>query len=138
MRIDKLKDLIQSCHINFMLGSGISRPYLSTLGNIEILLTDLSNRKEKDDDILDRIKASIYKVYFSEVMWPNYPQYVYVNNEENDTQLRKGTLLSYNHTLNNYKSFLTLLNEILLFRYSDKCLLKINDVFSAEIIKHFR
>ena len=48
MKIDKIKDLIQSCHVNFLLGSGISRPYLSTLGNSEILLTELSQKKGLD------------------------------------------------------------------------------------------
>ena len=29
------KDIFQSCNINFLIGSGLSRPYLPTLGNIE-------------------------------------------------------------------------------------------------------
>ena len=39
----KLKETIQDCNINFLLGSGLSFPYLKTLGNIEALLTDLEN-----------------------------------------------------------------------------------------------
>lgn len=40
--IKNLKQLIQSSHINFLYGSGLSRNYLSTLGNIEKLLTETS------------------------------------------------------------------------------------------------
>ncbi len=128
MKIEKLKDLIQSCHINFMLGSGISRPYLSTLNNIETLLTELSQQKELEQDISDKIKASIYKVYFSEVMWPNHKEYKYQDGDEN----KQGTKASYDSTLSNYKSFLIFLNEILLFRYSGILNKQIN-LFSTNI-----
>lgn len=128
MRIETLKDLIQSCHINFMLGSGISRPYLSTLNNIETLLTDLSKQKDLAQDVYDRIKASIYKIYFSEVMWPNNKEYEFRDGGEKD----QGTKASFELTLKNYKSFLILLNEILLFRYSGILNKQIN-LFSTNI-----
>ncbi len=128
MRIEKLKDLIQSCHINFMLGSGISRPYLSTLNNIETLLTELSKQKDLESDVHDRIKASIYKVYFSEVMWPNNKEYKYRDGKEDE----QGTEASFDLTLKNYKSFLILLNEILLFRYSGILNKQIN-LFSTNV-----
>lgn len=128
MKIEKLKDLVQSCHINFMLGSGISRPYLSTLNNIETLLTELSKQKELDSDAYDRIKASIYKVYFAEVMWPNSKEYKYKRGDES----KQGTKASFEFTLKNYKLFLILLNEILLFRYSGILNKQIN-LFSTNI-----
>ena len=128
MKIEKLKDLIQSCHINFMLGSGISRPYLCTLNNIETLLTDLSKEEKLDKSIFNRIKASIYKAYFSEVMWPNAKEYKY----QDGTEKEQGTKESFNLTLKNYKSFLILLNEILLFRYSDILNKQIN-LFSTNV-----
>lgn len=128
MRVEKLKDLIQSCHINFMLGSGISRPYLSTLNNIETLLTELSKQKDLESDVCDRIKASIYKVYFSEVMWPNDKEYKCLDGKEDE----RGTKASFDLTLNNYKSFLIFLNEILLFRYSGILNKQIN-LFSTNI-----
>ena len=40
MKLEKLTDIIQSSHINFLFGAGLSRPYLTTLGDIETLLTD--------------------------------------------------------------------------------------------------
>jgi hypothetical protein len=45
--IEKLKDTLQDCNINFLLGSGLSCPYLQARGNIEVLLTEL------DDATLD-------------------------------------------------------------------------------------
>lgn len=35
MEINILKDFVQSGNINFLIGSGLSYPYLPTLGNIE-------------------------------------------------------------------------------------------------------
>lgn len=40
LTLDKLKNIIQSSHINFLFGAGLSRPYLTTLGDIETWLTD--------------------------------------------------------------------------------------------------
>lgn len=40
MKLEKLTDIIQSSHINFLFGAGLSRPYLTTLGNIETWLTE--------------------------------------------------------------------------------------------------
>ncbi|WP_159517255.1 SIR2 family protein [Sunxiuqinia indica] len=115
MKIDKIKDLIQSCHVNFLLGSGISRPFLSRLGNIEILLTKLSKRKDLDQGKIERIKSSIYKVYFAEIMWPNHPEYEFI--EKKDEEL-KGTKEAFDLVIKNYHNFLNYLNEIMLFRYS--------------------
>ena len=44
--IAHIKDAMQSCNMNFLMGSGLSKPYLITLGNIEILLQALSQDKE--------------------------------------------------------------------------------------------
>jgi hypothetical protein len=37
---DKLKDTIQDCNVNFLIGSGLSCPFLTTLGNLESLVND--------------------------------------------------------------------------------------------------
>lgn len=69
MQIERLKDIIQSANMNFLFGSGLSRPYLSTLGEIETWLTDLNTRPGLNDverDILrcSIISMSIYKVSY--------------------------------------------------------------------------
>lgn len=48
MTLDILRNFIQSSNINFLYGSGISRPYLSTLGNIEKWLTKVAEDDSKE------------------------------------------------------------------------------------------
>ena len=67
---NKIKDTIQDCNINFLLGSGLSKPYLETLGKIEFLLTELEEA-EIDQDIKNIIRVSLYKKYFDEVIKKN-------------------------------------------------------------------
>ena len=71
MDIDNLKNTIQDCNINFLMGSGLSVPYFSTLGNIEVLLTDLEKNTtlNKDEKII--IRASILGKYFKNVISKN-------------------------------------------------------------------
>lgn len=70
MTLDILRNFIQSANINFLYGSGISRPFLPTLGNIEKWLTKLTedNSKEAYKEV---IKASLYKAYCDEVILKN-------------------------------------------------------------------
>lgn len=107
MDIEKLKDTIQDCNLNFLIGSGLSVPFFSTLGNIETLLTDLSksslvNTKEKEI-----IRASILGKYYDTVIKKN-PLII--------DDSKKGPTKS--QVLNNYKSFLVTLNTIVLKRKS--------------------
>lgn len=71
MTIDILQNFIQSSHLNFLYGSGLSKPYLSTLGKIEEWLTKLtelqSNQKSKEI-----IEASLYKAYCDGVILRNH------------------------------------------------------------------
>ena len=70
MTLDILRNFIQSSNLNILYGSGISRPYLSTLGNIEKWLTKLAedNSKETYKEV---IKASLYKAYCDGVILKN-------------------------------------------------------------------
>lgn len=72
MKIDDIKNFIQSANINFLVGAGLSSPYLSTLSKIEDHLTDLSNPKELDKNIAKIVKASIYKEFFCNVILKNH------------------------------------------------------------------
>ena len=71
MLIQELKYIIQSAHINFLYGSGVSRPYLTTLGNIENNLTQLE-KANLDKIVYNSLKASLYKAYCEGVIIPNY------------------------------------------------------------------
>lgn len=70
MTIDVLKKYIQSSHINFLYGSGLSRPYLVTLGNIEIWLTKLAE-EPSNQAYRKVIEASLYKAYCDGVILRN-------------------------------------------------------------------
>ncbi len=63
MNYDSIKKVIESCHLNFLIGSGASRPFLGTLGSIEKLLTDLSKSSISEDNKII-IDASIKKHYW--------------------------------------------------------------------------
>ena len=65
MKIERLKDFIQPANINFLIRSGLSYPYLSTLGDIETLLVELD--KQKNSNVKSLVKGSIYKAYFEKV-----------------------------------------------------------------------
>ena len=67
---DEIKDTIQDCNINFLIGSGLSFPFLNTLGNIEALLAELEKRSLPNDK-WKLIKASLYKMYFDGVIAKN-------------------------------------------------------------------
>lgn len=104
--IAHIKNAMQSCNMNFLLGSGLSRPYLITLGNIELLLQALSQDIGIDAIIEKIIRASLYKRYFEEVMLKNCNIYV-------PTDIDKK---NYDTVIENYNNFLKSLNNILLHR----------------------
>jgi len=100
---EQRKDIIQDCNINFLLGSGLSVPYLKTLGTIETLLTELGD-SSVEDETKKLIRASLYKKFFDEVIAKN-------------TSILNGNPLAQN-VLESYKDFLHIWNGILLRRKS--------------------
>jgi hypothetical protein len=114
---ERIKDTIQDCNLNFLLGSGVSRPFLPTLGNIEAQLTELaasSIASAKKDVIL----ASIYKKYFDGVMVKN-------------AEILSGAATA-NPVLAHYKRFFGSINSILLRRKSTILSKEVN-VFTTNI-----
>lgn len=98
--IKNLKQLIQSSHINFLYGSGLSRNYLSTLGSIEKLLTETSESKI-EDKLKNIIKASLFATYVETVMEPCLPEKIKRNQGE------------YDKTFQEYVRFLNSINRII-------------------------
>lgn len=98
--IKKLKQLIQSSHVNFLYGSGLSRNYLSTLGNIERLLTETAE-SETEDKLKNIIKASLFATYVETVMEPCLPEKIKGNQDE------------YDETFQEYVHFLKSINHII-------------------------
>ena len=121
MKIEHLKNLIQSCNINFLIGSGLSKPYLTTLGNIEKWLTDLDKKKDDiDEQIYNLVKASILKSYFDNVIYPNISSEIEKKEED------------FDKTLLNYKELLLQLNNIALHRKNTLLTKQIN-LFTTNI-----
>lgn len=98
MTLDILRNFIQSSHINFLYGSGVSRPYLATLGNIENWLTKLTE-DDSNEPYKEVIKASLYKAYCDGVIVKN----LYLPSSDN--LLRQ--------TTDTYKKFLLICNELM-------------------------
>jgi hypothetical protein len=114
---NKLRDTIQGCNLNFLIGSGLSCPYLKTLGNVEVLLTalDSSSATEATKSIL---RASIYKQYFDIAIGPN------IEIIEDGVDAKP--------TRDHYRKFLQILNDILLRRKST-ILSKQTNLFTTNI-----
>jgi hypothetical protein len=117
MEIAKLKTYIQSANVNFLFGSGLSRPYLSTLGDIETWLTELAKDNSISDELKQVVKASIYKEYFTKVILPNHTTTIAED---------------YETVINGYKSFLIVWNEIINKR-ANRLLTKQVNIYTTNI-----
>ena len=113
MTLEILRNFIQSSNINFLYGSGISRPYLSTLGNIEKWLTKLAEDDNKDS-YKEVIKASLYKAYCDGVILKN--QY-FSSLDKNflETKTAYADFFSICNELMNKRNFQLLSKQINLF-----------------------
>ena len=112
MTLEILRNFIQSANINFLYGSGISRPYLSTLGNIEKWLTKLAEDDSKET-YKDVIKASLYKAYCDGVILKN--QYFYPDKAFLDTKTAYADFFSICNELMNKRNSQLLNKQINLF-----------------------
>ena len=115
MKLETLKDYVQSANINFLIGSGLSRPFLPTLGNIE---NQLSQIKDIPCDKRRAVVATLFREYFKRVIEPNL----------NRGEKAKG----YIDTLKNYQVFLRTWNSIIHNRCSSLRSKQIN-LFSTNI-----
>ena len=117
--LTELKETIQDCNINFLVGSGLSRPFLNTLGNIETLLTELDMLELADEpEKLKTVKASLYKKYYDGVI------------EKNLLAIKNDS--SADEVLDNYKEFLRCIN-ILLLKRKTTLLNKQANIFTTNI-----
>lgn len=101
INVDVHKDIIQSSNLNFLIGSGFSRPFLPTLGGIEKNISEVENRV--DISVLEKryIKDSLLNKYFIDVMYPNV-EILYGSSDS--------TCLA---TSENYIHFLDIINSII-------------------------
>ena len=106
MEMNKFKEILQSCHLNFLIGSGTSRPFLGTLGVIETYLTQIDD--ELDGDFKTIAKVSVLKHYFDVAIKGNYNL---LTNSFEKSEIQKSE-----ETKQNYKIFLSAINQNLIRR----------------------
>jgi hypothetical protein len=95
--IQELSEITQSSNVNFLLGAGVSTPFLPLLGKIEQSLNNAKDYKDKEIQ---------YKEYLNKVMLPNKK---IINNSLSSDE-------NYKITKEAYKIFFLTLAEILLRR----------------------
>lgn len=104
---DDFKKLWQNCHINYLIGSGSSMPFLNTLKDVENALTELQKVQNSsqgiENDILTHIEVSIKHYYFKKCMERNYDL----------LEIRDIVTENLKKTLRNYKDFFTSNHTIL-------------------------
>lgn len=108
IKYEELKKIIESCHLNFLIGSGLSAPYLSILGSIEELLT--ANESSSQPNKV--IETSIKKFYFDRCIKGNLALLDSTLCEENKKD-------EYKKANENYCNFIKSLHTILSYRESN-------------------
>jgi len=108
LKYDDLKKIIESCHLNFLIGSGLSAPYLSILGKIEELLT----ANESSDQPNKIIEVSIKKFYFDQCIKGNLSL---IDTSLCD-EIKKD---DFKNVIENYSNFIRSLHTILSYRESN-------------------
>jgi len=100
---ERLRNIVESAHLNFLIGAGTSSAYFDALGNIEDALTELADAPGSEDSKL-LVRASIQAYFFENVLIPN------IKILEKDP--------SAEDVLQSYAQFVRTLNRILLRRRS--------------------
>jgi len=126
MDSDIIFKIIESSHFNFLIGSGASKNYLSTLYNIEQLLASLENESaaSKQEIWFKVLEVSIKHWYYTKCIKGNLKL---VDNSFNPDEQE-----DFNETNENYSKFLQSLN-ILLLKRRNKLLPKEVNIFTTNI-----
>lgn len=134
MDIDRLQKIIESCHVNFLIGSGASRNYLDTLWNIENLLTALDQETDHNSDSFKLLETSIKYWYFDKCMRGN------LKLSSPAFKLTEDLQKEYDSTIKGYQDFIKALNVILLKRKTSLLSKQINlfttnmDIFLDKVL----
>lgn len=118
--IEYHKNILQSANVNFLIGSGLSRPFLSTLGSIEKNIEAIDIKKEISIKKRKYIKNSLLYLYFLNVMYPNK---CILSECEAEDRIK---------TTKNYENFITTLNY-LIQRRGSTIVNKQANIFSTNI-----
>lgn len=114
---ERLRTIVESAHLNFLIGAGTSNPYFAALGNIEDALTELSD-VDAPEPSKALVRASIQAYFFEKVLAPN------ANIVKRDA--------SAESVLRSYACFVRTLNRILLRRRSTLLSKQVN-IFTTNV-----
>jgi len=114
-QISEFIKVIQSCHINILIGSGTSMPFLSTLDNIENNISFVEEHRSELSKNADLIKCSIFKEYLIKSIFRNL--FFLLNNADTYIQkcevTHKGIADKFIEVRDNYNTFISNLLKII-------------------------
>ncbi len=114
---ERLRTIVESAHLNFLIGAGTSSPYFAALGNIEDALTEVAD-SQASEAAKALVRASIQAYFFEQVLAPN------TKIIERDA--------SAESVLRSYARFVRTLNRILLRRRSTLLSKQVN-IFTTNV-----
>ncbi len=100
---ERLRTIVESAHLNFLIGAGTSSPYFAALGNIEDALAEVADA-DAPEHVKALVRASIQAYFFENVLAPNTK----IIERDNSAEA----------VLRSYATFVRTLNRILLRRHS--------------------
>lgn len=112
-----MRTIVESAHLNFLIGAGTSSPYFAALGNIEDALTQVAD-SQAPEAAKALVRASIQAYFFEQVLAPN------TKIIERDA--------SAESVLQSYARFVRTLNRILLRRRSTLLSKQVN-IFTTNV-----
>jgi hypothetical protein len=115
---EKLRDVVQDAHLNFLVGAGGPADLFTPLGPIETVLTELSEL-EPMTNAARVARASVYAQFFDGVI-------------DKNSELLEGTSASAKQVLGDYQEFATTLNRIPLRRRSSLLHKQVN-IFTTNV-----
>lgn len=114
---ERLRTIVESAHLNFLIGAGTSSPYFPALGNIEEALTEVAD-SQASDAVKALVRASIQAYFFNQVLAPNAK--IIERDASAETVLRS------------YARFVRTLNRVLLRRRSTLLSKQVN-IFTTNV-----
>lgn len=114
---ERLRTIVESSRLNFLIGAGTSSPFFAALGNIEDALTEVADA-DAPEHVKALVRASIQAYFFEKVLAPNSK--IIERDQSAEAVLRS------------YATFLRTLNRILLRRHSTLLSKQVN-IFTTNV-----
>ena len=137
MNLKTLINYLQTANLNFLIGSGASRPFLGVLGKIEEWLTKVSNDDSLSDDQRKLFLASVYRSYCQKAIIGNLTKTP--NDKYEDAKKAYADLLSSLNEIVNRRGTRLISKQINLFTTNvDTLIENAAESLAVEFIDGFR